>query len=189
MLQRAIKLVMLFLVVNFLIFSFFSSHTLSGDIPASGSYLPKFQLEAPISENDRIYLGIESLKTFSIDQIKCMFMLIEIVGVYCPRCHIQTPLFNKLFYRIKKNTSISKRLKMFAITVGANQTETDYLKKEFNIPYPVIKDLKFEIHKLLGEPRTPFTMIVTRNRNVVFAHLGIIHDIDKFYLKLKNLVQ
>lgn len=162
---------------------------LSGSIPVAGSYLPEFQLEAPSSEKERAYLGIEAVETFSINQPNCQLILIEIVGVYCPQCHIQMPLFNKLFYRIKRDADINEKTKMLAVAVGANTMELAYFKKKHNIPYPVIKDPKFEIHKLLGEPRTPFIMLVSRDKKVVFAHLGIIKDIDKFFLQIKKFVQ
>ena len=82
-----------------------------------------------------------------------------------------------------------KKTKILAVAVGTNPIETAYFKKENKIPYPVIKDPKFEIYKLLGEPRTPFIMLVSRDKKVVFAHLGIIKDIDKFFLQIKNFVQ
>jgi hypothetical protein len=99
------------------------------------------------------------------------------------------PYFNKLFYRIKKVPEIYQKTKMLAIAVGASLLEVEYFKKEHRIPYPVIKDPKFEIHKLLGEPRTPFIMLVTREKKVMFAHFGVIKEIDKLFLKIKKLVQ
>jgi len=161
----------------------------SGSIPVAGSHLPEFQLEAPSSEKDRAYLGIGTVETFSINQPDCELIMLEIVGVYCPQCHIQMPLFNKLFYRIKRDTDMYKKTKMLAVAVGANPMETAYFKKQHHIPYPVIKDPEFEIHKLLGEPRTPFIMLVSTDKKVLFAHLGIIKDIDKFFLQIKNFVQ
>jgi len=162
---------------------------LSGSIPVAGSYLPEFQLEAPSSQKDRAYLGIEGVEPFFVNQLNCQLIMIEIVGVYCPQCHIQMPLFNKLFYRIKRDADMYKKTRMLAIVVGANPTETAYFKKENRIPYPVIKDPKFEIHKLLGEPRTPFIMLVSKDKKVLFAHLGIIKDIDKFFQQIKKFLQ
>ncbi len=172
-----------------LIFCLHPISALCGSIPVAGSYLPEFQLEAPLSEKERAYLGVGGAETFLISQLNCELLLIEIVGVYCPQCHIQMPFFNKLFYRIKKDGDIYKKTKMLAIAVGANPIELAYFKKEKRIPYPVIKDPEFEIHKLLGEPRTPFIMLVSRDKKVVFAHLGIIKDIDDFFLQIRKLVE
>ena len=115
--------------------------------------------------------------------------MVEIVGVYCPQCHIQFPRFNALYHRIMKQPELKEKVKVFAVAVGANPTEIAYLKKEFRIPYPVLQDPKFAIHKLLGEPRTPFTMLVARNKEVLFAHMGTMEDMDKLFLKIKSLVK
>ena len=134
-------------------------------------------------------MGIGTAETFSINQLNCQLVLIEIVGVYCPQCHIQMPLFNKLFYRIKRDADMCKKSKMLAIAVGANPIEVAYFKKEHQIPYPVIKDPEFEIHKQLGEPRTPFIMLVSRDKKVLFIHLGVIKDLDRFFLQIKGFAQ
>ena len=166
-----------------------SVFALAANPPAVGTDLPEFQLETPKSEEERAYLGLKANPSFSITQLKGELVLIEIIGVYCPRCHRQHPLFNKLFYRIKKNTEMFDKIKMLGIAVGANPVEVDYLKKEYRIPYPVIVDPEFDIHKVLGEPRTPFTMLVTKEKKVVFTHLGVIEDIDSFFLQMKALLQ
>jgi len=172
-----------------LIFGFYPLPAISGGLPSEGSLLPQFRLDAPSSEQERAYLGIGDVKTFSINQIDAPYTLIEIMSVYCPQCHEQAPLFNKLFYRIKKNGKIAKKVKMMAVAIGANPTEVNYVKKEIRIPFPIVKDPLFEIHKVLGEPRTPFTMLVTREGKVLFAHLGVIEDIDKFLLQIGKLTQ
>lgn len=40
--------------------------------------------------------------------------------------------------------------------------------------------------KLLGEPRTPFTLVVDRTGKVLLAHHGIIKDIDRFFDTVKE---
>lgn len=171
------------------ILGYFSLPAFSGALPESGSKLPEFRLEVPTSEKDKSYLNIEDAQSFTIDQIDAKLLLLEIVGVYCPQCHIQNPLFNKLFYRIKKNPDMFKKVKIIAIAAGANDMEVEYFKEQYRIPFPVFKDPKFEIHKILGEPRTPYTMILVDDNSVVYTHLGIIEDIDKFFLKIKRLAQ
>jgi hypothetical protein len=166
-----------------------AAFTQAASVPAAGTDLPKFELKAPASEEENSYLGIKAGENFSIDQIKYDLLLIEIIGVYCPQCHIQAPFFNDLFARIKKNPLIFEKVKMLAIAAGANPTEVSYLRKQFTIPYPVVIDPGFAIHKLLGEPKTPFIMLITRDKKIVFAHLGIIKDIDSFFLQIQKLLQ
>lgn len=114
-----------------LIFGFYPLPAISGGLPSEGSLLPQFRLDAPSSEQERAYLGIGDVKAFSINQIDAPYTLIEIMSVYCPQCHVQAPLFNKLFYRLKKNGEIAKKVKMMAVAIGANPTEVNYVKKEF----------------------------------------------------------
>ena len=161
----------------------------AGEIPTVGSYLPKFQLEGPAEEKERAYLGIGKDRKFSISQVDSGFVLVEIVGVYCPQCHIQAPLFNKLFQTIQKDTVLNRKVKMLAIAVGANPMESAHMKKELHVPFPILVDQKFEIHKLLGEPRTPFTMLIDKNRKVIYVHLGIIQDMDQFFTVIQKAAQ
>lgn len=153
-----------------------------------GDLLPGFTMKAPASEQDRLYLGIGNKETFSMKDIDARLVFLEILGVYCPKCHIQHPLFNKLFFRIKKDPELFKKVKFLGIAAGANPMEVEYVKKENRIPFPIITDQKYEIHKLLHEPRTPFTMIVTKDGTIEFAHLGIIKDIDELFQKIKKML-
>ena len=161
----------------------------AGDIPAAGSLLPDIQLQGPASEKERNYLGIGDADTFPLERIQCQLMLIEIVGVYCPQCHRLAPHFNRLFHRIRKDPTLGSRMKMFSVAAGANPTEVAYMKKEFRIPFPVLVDPEFQAHKLLGEPRTPFTLLVRKDRTVLSAHTGPIEDFDRFFLQIKRFAR
>jgi hypothetical protein len=65
--------------------------------------------------------------------------------------------------------------------------EAAYLVRDTRIPYPIITDESFVVHKQLGEPRTPFNLVTTREGAVLWDHLGIIKDMDAFYTTLKSL--
>ncbi len=173
--------ILLFLIIPI------SSH--AGNLPTVDSVLPNFKITSPTAVKEKDYLNIGSGKTFTIEQIDCDILLIEIIGIYCPQCHIQLPRSRKLFFQIKKDSAISKKIKMIAIAVGANSNEATYLKNHLKIPYPVLTDQKFKIHKLIGEPRTPFTMLITENKKIKYVHLGVIKDMDKFYLKIRGLIK
>lgn len=188
MFKRTIIWIILTLCMSVLIISLYPGAVLSETLPAVGSSLPDFKLKTPSLEKERAYLGIENVEFFSIDQVKCKVLMLELVGVYCPRCHIQLPRNKKLFYRIKKDVKISEKIKMLAIVIGATPAEVAYLKKQFRTPYPVVTDSDFKIHKLLGEPRTPLTMLVTGGTHVAYVHLGTIENMDNLFLKIKELI-
>lgn len=154
-----------------------------------GTQLPDFQLQAPESLQDRQYLGIGEAPAFSIDQVNTPFTLVEVVGVYCPQCHIQAPLFNTLFHRIRKDPEVDSKVRMLAIAIGATPQESAYMKETFTLPFPLLRDPDFTVHKLLGEPRTPLTMIVAKDKRIVFSHLGVIEDMDGFMQQIQALVK
>jgi len=62
-------------------------------------------------------------------------IMIEIVGVYCPNCHVQMPLFNDLFQRIKRDPDLYGKIKLLAIAVGATANEIKYFTDEYRIAY------------------------------------------------------
>ena len=157
-------------------------------LPSLGTVLPKIQMESPADEADKKYLGIGKIGKFTFQQVKGDLLLVEIVGVYCPLCHKQAPGFNRLFQRIQRDGRLSSKVKMLAIAAGGSPSELSYLRQEFSIPFPIIRDSQYEIHKQLGEPRTPFTLLIDRNRKILFTHLGVIEDMDSFFNKIAALV-
>lgn len=175
--------------LTFIFLAFFVETLWAGNLPKTGSTLPPIRLDAPAGKEELKYLGLGPGKPFFLPKVESQLVLIEIIGVYCPECHTQAPLFNQLFYRIQKDAGMAKKVKMMAIAVGATPMEVAYLKKEHQIPFPIIKDQYFVIHKLLGEPRTPFTMLVAKDQKVLFSHLGIIEDLNQFLSQIKKFIQ
>jgi hypothetical protein len=158
----------------------------AASLPQKGSVLPALICALPASADERNYLGIGNDPTFGLEAIAADIIVLEIIGVYCPQCHIQLPHFNKLYFRVQKDPQLKARAKFIAIAVGANANEVAYLKEQFKIPYPVLADPQFTIHKQLAEPRTPFTMLITKNQKVAQAHLGIIADMDVFLQQIQQ---
>jgi hypothetical protein len=152
-----------------------------------GSPIPKVQLKVPEGKGERLYLEIGNTGRFFLQQIPAQFLIIEILGVYCPLCHTQGPFFNRVFHQIQKDPSLNKKIKMLAVAAGANATEIAYIKQVLQIPFPVLEDPKFDFHKILGEPKTPATLIVNREGKLVFFHVGVLDDFDAFYNTIKNL--
>lgn len=160
----------------------------AADLPQVGTVLQELWLEAPSAAADREYLGIEG-ESFDLKEVKAEAVLVEILGVYCPRCAEQAPAFNKLFRRLQKNKALRTKLKMLGIAVGATVMEVHAVRDKGVYRYPVVKDEQFVVHKQLGEPRTPFTLLVDHQGRVLYTHLGVVKDLDAFYGELKQLVQ
>jgi hypothetical protein len=162
---------------------------MAGNLPKTGESLPDLVLDAPGADPEKQYLGLSDGATFSLDDISGELLIIEIVGVYCPQCHIQFPRTKTLFNKIEADAQLAGKVKLLAIAAGANVTEIQFLVKQFGIPYPVIPDTRFEVHKLLGEPRTPFTIVLTPGKKVAQTHLGVIPDTNQFFNKIKTLIR
>jgi hypothetical protein len=156
-------------------------------LPKKGDTLPAFELEAPASESARAYMGI-SAPSFKLGDIPCRVLLLEVIGVYCPQCYRQAPLFNTLHSRIEKGR-LKGQVKMLALAAGGNPNEIRHLTEQVQYTFPIVPDPKFDLHKLLGEPRTPFTLLVGPAGKVLHTHMGVIEDIDAFLKLITDLAR
>jgi thiol-disulfide isomerase/thioredoxin len=161
----------------------------AGELPREGDVLPAFSLVAPESPGDRAALGLPDAPAFTIGDVGSPCLVFEVIGVYCPECHKQAPLFAKLNARLAKDARLSGRVKMLAMAAGATAKELEYLRKKGAYPFCVVNDPDYAAHKALGEPKTPFTMIVDRQGKVLFAHLGVITDMGDFFRTIETLCQ
>jgi hypothetical protein len=164
-----------------------TSRAVGAGLPMKDSRLPAFQLPAPASESDLQYLGVQP-PSFGLKDVQCEILLVEILGVYCPLCYQQAPLFNKLHGRIQKR-GLGDRVKMLGIAIGATTAEVEHLRQGGSYVYPIVQDEKLVVHKLLGEPRTPFTLLVARDGKVLYTHLGVIEDMDAFFQVIQDLAK
>ena len=161
----------------------------AADIPGEGDTLPEFTMQPNAAyPDDAGYLGIEPGQPFTIADPEGEFVFLEIIGVYCPQCHKQAPGFARLHSLLARN-GLDDDVKMIALAAGGTLTETAYLREQGSYIFPVISDETYEIHKKLGEPKTPYTMIVDESGKVLYAHLGIITDIEGLLERIKSLVQ
>jgi peroxiredoxin len=158
-----------------------------GGLPKKGDTLAPFELDAPGSEKANEYLGISQPK-FRLGDIPGRLLLVEVIGVYCPQCYQQAPLFNNLFNRIEKGR-LKGQVRMLAIAAGGNMNEIKYLYEQVQYNFPVVPDPQFEIHKLLGEPRTPFTLLVEPQGKVLYTHMGVIENVDALLKLINELVR
>lgn len=175
-----------FLAIGFLI-CLYPQAGRCGTPPKPGDTLPEMSLAAPVSKQDKAYLGISDTPQFLIGDIDTQLLVLEILGVYCPVCHRQRPHINRLFHRVDKNADLAGKVKFLGIAAGGSPMETDYYIKQSKVPYPVLPDEKFVVHKKLNEPLTPYTLVATRDGKILYAHLGLIEDMDKFFGTLKEL--
>lgn len=155
--------------------------------PKAGDTLPELTMVVPPRQVDRDYLGLNATEgTFTLADLEYEAVLIEIVGVYCPFCHRQAPLFNQLHKRLERS-KLTDKVKMIALASGATDKEVGFLRTHSDYAYPVIRDEDFSVYETLGEPKTPFTVIVDSEGTVHRADLGVVEDVNELYSLLKGL--
>ncbi|WP_462324666.1 peroxiredoxin family protein [Desulfoplanes sp.] len=155
--------------------------------PEPGTCLPPISLACPDNPDDIRYLGVDASQDFGPADVRADLILLEIIGVYCPQCYRQLPLFKELHARIQRG-KLKNRVKMLAVAAGGNSSEVDLLVTTQKYPFPVLQDPDYTVHKALSEPLTPFTMLLRPDGTVLYTHLGVIEDIDSFYRTIKKLV-
>ncbi len=156
--------------------------------PGPGDSMPELRIVAPSLPQDREYLGVGGEGSFSPADIQAEVLIFELVGVYCPFCHKQAPLFNSLFKRLQR-AGLGEKVKMLAVASGASELEVAQLLKHSAYAYPVVRDEDYSVHKALGEPKTPFTLVVKKDGSIVYAHLGVTEDVDALFDLVRGLVQ
>jgi hypothetical protein len=124
--KRNVMKTLLFTLKTILAIALFSAMSAAGPawcagLPQKGDTLPAFELDAPASDKARKYLGISQAR-FQLADISCRLLLLEVIGVYCPQCYRQAPLFNTLFNRIEKG-KLKGHVKMLALAAGGNKNE------------------------------------------------------------------
>lgn len=150
--------------------------------PVKGSALPDFTLSTKNSA-ERNYLGVGS-GPFRISDIKAGLVVIEIYSMYCPYCQKEAPNMNVLYNKIESDPALKGRIKIIGIGAGNSQMEVETYRNRYKVPFPLFPDKEYQIHDLLGQPRTPFFIIVKPQpggkETVVATHLGAYDSPDQF---------
>jgi peroxiredoxin len=151
-----------------------------------GDELPLIQLPTPETLEERTYLGIEEKDIFTIPKIKANVVIVYFFSFYCRFCATQVVYVNELYHVIDKNPDLKKKIKLIGIGIGNTPLEVDKYKETNRIPFPLIPDTDFSIHKAYGEISTPYFFVVRIKENgthkVVYRAYAF-NDVDDF-LKL-----
>lgn len=144
------------------------------DLPQTGDVLPAMVFQNTLSAAERAALGVGDGPTFALSDVRASLILFEFFGVYCSVCHEQAPDFNRLVKSLGRDGATKNAVRVLSLAAGATDMELEYARKSMKAAYPMLNDLDYTLHKLLGEPKTPFALLVRPDGTVLWAHLGHI---------------
>lgn len=150
--------------------------------PVKGGSLPDFMLSTKNS-GEKSYLGVGS-GPFRVSDIKSNLVVVEIFSMYCPHCQKDAPNVNQLYNKIESDPALKGRIKIIGIGAGNSQLEVDTFRQRYKVPFPLFPDKDFKIHDMMGQPRTPFFIVLklqpgTKER-IIATHLGPYESPDQF---------
>jgi hypothetical protein len=142
-----------------------------------GDLFPETSLQVPKDAAEREYLGLPEGETFTLSRVKADLVLVEILSVYCYSCKKQAPVYNQLFKLIESVPATKGRIKIIGIAAGNGDLEVKDFRETNKVPFPVIPDPYFEMHKAIGGSRTPFSIYVRQDSSgrpgiTAGTHLG-----------------
>jgi len=158
---------------------------------AEGAPLPGAIFQDHLSKEERSYLGL-SLKTqFSLKDMNGTLLLIEIFSTYCTSCPKNVPVINTIYSAVEDDPVLKGKVKLIGIAVGNTGNEIESFKREYKVLYPVLGDLLFTLHKALGNPRVPVTILVkntAKGNIVVHVRQGVLDSPDDVLKKIRGLI-
>jgi len=155
--------------------------------PGVGDVIPALTLPVPRDPAGQEMLGVQAKTSFAFADLPGDLVFLEIIGVYCPQCVKQSPGFKTLFNRLNKG-KLKGRVTMLGLAAGGTDAEVKQLLSTGQYLFPVVSDPDYAAHKVLGEPLTPYTLVFKPDGSIVYAHLGVIEDIDGLYQQIKTLL-
>lgn len=159
-----------------------------GKLPEPGQTLPTLSLKTPVFGSDAKDLDVAGKKTFRLQDLKAKVIVLEVIGVYCSECAKQVGAFNTLYSRLSRRIQAGE-VRMVGLAAGGNDLEVESLRKTGIYKYPVVADEQYKNHKLLREPKTPFTMLVTPAGKVLYSHLGVDEDVEGMLARIKEALK
>ncbi len=140
-----------------------------------GQPLPPLKLERPAAESQAAYLGLGPGRgRFQVSQIKRPWLLIQVFNMYCTICQGEAQRVNQLFGLLSQGP-LKEQVAVIGIGAGNSPFEVKVFRDKYQVPFPLFPDRDYTIHKALGQPGTPYFLLVRLGEGkprIVLAHLG-----------------
>jgi len=185
---------------NYLLSAFLASKLLVQAVAAAETKpmgfsvsFPNLSFEQVLSKEEQSYLEVPSNKSFRFQEIRGKLVLVEFLSVYCVNCQRQVPILNRLYFGIDNDRALRGKVKIIGIAAGNNLREVERFKKENNVAYPILSDVRFDAHAAVGSPRTPFSIWVRKEEKgggiVVSTHLGLMDSAEVALKETRAVLQ
>ncbi|HOI95966.1 MAG TPA: TlpA disulfide reductase family protein [Syntrophobacter fumaroxidans] len=160
----------------------------AGGPPGVGGVLPEIALPPPQRMEEVQYLGLKEKVSFKIPETRAEVVIVEIFSMYCPFCQKEAPAVNQLYQIIANRPDLKDKVKIIGIGAGNSQFEVNAFRDLYRIAFPLFPDTDFSIHKLLGEVRTPYFIVIRikpdKTHSVIYSQVGAIGDPGQFLEKV-----
>lgn len=161
--------------------------------PVEGGSFPDVRMSVPSRPEARKYLGVNAKGTFRFSQMKAEVVIVEVFSMYCPYCQREAPSVNELYRIIDSRPDLRDRIKMVGIGAGNSSFEVDLFTEKYKVPFPLLPDPDFTVHRALGEVRTPYFIAVKLSkdgqRKVLYSKPGSPGEPAQFLESLIQLAQ
>lgn len=180
-----------FTFITLSLFLFSTSAIAASAPPVEGAQLPDANLMVPDNPDDQRYLGLTGKGSFQIPQVKAKVVIIEIFSMYCPYCQREAPKINELYKAIENNEALRGKMKLIGIGAGNSAFEVEVFRDKYKVPFPLLPDEDFSLHKCFGETRTPYFIAIRINddgsHKVIYSKLGGIEEPKQFLKQMTQL--
>jgi hypothetical protein len=186
------KIILIYFATFILPYFFFVGPSFSEKkIMGKGSLLPVFTFQNTLSKEENMYLGLSRKDTFPLEDIQAKFLIIEVFSTYCMSCPKNVPVLNKVYSAIENDPGLKGKVKIAGIGVGNTENEIKTYRKAYRIKYPVLADYSFAFHKVIGNPRVPYTIFMKRigggKKSVIFnIHQGVLDSPEGILQSVKD---
>ena len=159
---------------------------------AAGQPMPDLSLARPAQPAQAALLGLkEGGGGFKLSQIKKPWLLIEVFNMYCTICQGEAQRVNQLQALLAKE-GLGDKLVMLGIGAGNSPFEVEVFRKKYQVVFPLLPDADYAAHKALGEPGTPYFMLVRWQKGagrVVLAQAGAFGQPADFLARIKKALE
>ncbi len=157
-----------------------------------GDHLPAFSMTAPASSAHRDYLGLDTeASEFTLADIDAPAVLVQIFSMYCPICQREAPEVNEL-YAALHSEGLGDKIKILGLGAGNSDLEVQVFQERYDVPFPLISDPDYVLHKVFGNVGTPYFVLVqpsgtTEGAQVVrFSYIGAFDSMETFLNQLRT---